>query len=173
MVGYAGGTTPNPDYEAIGDHSEVVRVEFDPSVIDYRQLLEVFWDGHDPCRPSWSRQYRSVILYGNERQRRLAVEAVRDYPSREGCRPATAIEPLPRFFAAEEYHQKYYLKRFPDLTGELRAAYPDAESFAASTAAARLNGFAAQSGTVAQLERIIDSLGLSPRAKERVRTLVR
>ena len=79
-VGYAGGTSPEPTYHRLGDHSETVEVDYDASLTAYEDLLAEFWRAHDPRRPAYSVQYRSAILYRTEEERRaaeLAVEAER------------------------------------------------------------------------------------------------
>lgn len=121
-VGYAGGTTERPTYEDVCSdetgHAEVVQVTFDPRKVSYEQLLEVFWQAHDPTQvnrqgPDTGSQYRSVVFYHDEVQRQ-AAEASKQVLDRSGKhrRPiATLIEPAPPFWRAEEYHQQYLAKR--------------------------------------------------------------
>lgn len=121
-VGYSGGHTANPTYEDVCSHTtghaEVVQVTFDPSKVSYRQLLDVFWSIHDPTQvnrqgPDIGDQYRSVIFYHSEEQRRAAEEskAVLEASGRLDRPVATKIEPAKTFWRAEEYHQRYYEKR--------------------------------------------------------------
>jgi len=138
-VGYAGGTTQSPTYKDLGDHSESVEIDFDPGVISYEELLDVFWQDADPSGESWSRQYRSAIFTRDERQAKLARESRDREAERLGKAVKTPIEPLGTFWRAEDYHQKFRLRssadwmaRFGDLTGA---------QLADSTAAARVNGF--------------------------------
>ena len=121
-VGYAGGATENPTYEDVctdeTGHAEVVQVEFDPTQISYERLLDVFWQNHDPTTlnrqgPDVGTQYRSVIFYHSAEQR-SAAEASKAKWNASGHfrRPiVTQIEPAPKFFRAEEYHQQYLEKR--------------------------------------------------------------
>lgn len=121
-VGYAGGRTESPTYEDVcGDetgHAEVVEVEFDPSAVTYQQLLEVFWANHDPTTlnrqgPDVGTQYRSAIFFYTPEQRETA-EHSKTAMDRSGRfkRPiVTQIEPAPKFYRAEEYHQRYLEKR--------------------------------------------------------------
>ena len=121
-VGYAGGTTENPTYEEVctdkTGHAEVVEIEFDPSQITYDQLLDVFWSSHDPTTlnrqgPDVGTQYRSVIFYHSPQQE-AAARASKEKLQRSGRfkRPVvTQIEPAPKFWRAEEYHQRYLAKR--------------------------------------------------------------
>ncbi len=121
-VGYAGGTKENPTYEEVCSaetgHAEVVQVEFDPNIVSYRDLLDVFWANHDPTTPNRQgpdvgTQYRSVVLYHNDEQR-VAAEETKEKLNTSGKfrRPiVTQIEPAPQFYRAEEYHQRYLEKR--------------------------------------------------------------
>ena len=101
----------NPTYHDLGDHSETIQVDYDPAQISYAQLLEVFWTHHNPFTPLWSRQYMSAILYHNEEQRRLALESKSQLEARRGARVHTQIVPAGQFYLAEDYHQKYLMKR--------------------------------------------------------------
>lgn len=122
-VGYAGGFTPNPTYEEVCSgrtgHSEVVRVVYDPERLDYRTLLRLFWESHDPTQGmrqgnDVGTQYRSALyVYGPE-QKRLA-EASRDAFQRELTARGrgtitTELIDAPPFYFAEEYHQQYLAK---------------------------------------------------------------
>src|SRR5262249_54688784 len=117
--GYAGGHVDNPTYRQVcgGDtgHAEVVRITFDPSVISYRDLLDVFFTVHDPTTLNrqgndMGTQYRSVIFYTSDEQRRQAEEVIRELnASRKLPGPVvTEVEPAGKFFVAEDYHQEYF-----------------------------------------------------------------
>jgi peptide-methionine (S)-S-oxide reductase len=169
-VGYAGGTTADPTYHSIGDHSETIQIDFDPALISYGQLLEVFWSAHNPGTPSFSRQYRSAILFHNEEQQRLAGESKKR--QQEKGRIYTEIAPLSDFYPAEDYHQKYYLRSVNILMEELRRLYKTEETFVASTIAARLNGYVGGYGTLEQLEAELESYGLTEEAERFIRDRV-
>jgi peptide-methionine (S)-S-oxide reductase len=94
----------------MGDHTETLQVDFDPSRISYRELLDVFWTSHRPTSPPLSRQYMSAILFHNEEQRRAAEES-RDRMAKTFGNVYTRIASFERFYLAEEYHQKYYEKQ--------------------------------------------------------------
>ncbi|MCL7452936.1 MAG: peptide-methionine (S)-S-oxide reductase [Anaerolineae bacterium] len=167
-VGYAGGEKENPTYEQIGDHSETVQIDYDPAQITYAELLEVYWQSHSPTSRPWSRQYASVIFYHDEEQRRLAEES-RDRLQAELGKPIyTEIVPYSKFYLAEGYHQKYQLRHDRELMAEFRAIYPDESDFIDSTAAARVNGYVAGNGTLAELQAIVEDLGLSPEARQKL-----
>ncbi|MCE9600499.1 MAG: peptide-methionine (S)-S-oxide reductase MsrA [Spirochaetia bacterium] len=119
VVGYAGGTTSNPNYEQVsgGDtgHAEVVQVTFDPARITYAQLLEIFWDVHDPTTlnrqgADEGTQYRSVILYANAEQKKLAEQSREVARKKFQSAIVTEIAPLKQFYVGEEYHQDYFRK---------------------------------------------------------------
>src|ERR1700716_3060787 len=117
-VGYAGGKKENPSYEDVCSdetgHAEVVQVEFDPSQIGYDQLVDIFWSNHNPTTlnrqgPDVGTQYRSVIFYHSpeQKQKAEASKAELEKSGRFGNRPiVTKIEPAPKFWRAEEYHQR-------------------------------------------------------------------
>jgi peptide-methionine (S)-S-oxide reductase len=119
MPGYAGGRTQNPSYEEVCDglteHAEVVKIEFDPSQISYRDLLTVFFATHDPTTLNRQgndvgTQYRSIILHNNEQQKQEAQKFIAELtgPSSIGKRIVTEVKPLEQFYAAEDYHRNYY-----------------------------------------------------------------
>jgi peptide methionine sulfoxide reductase msrA/msrB len=119
-VGYAGGQTRNPGYRQVSSgrtgHAEVVEVEYDPSKISYEQLLDVFWKGHDPTTlnrqgPDVGTQYRSMILFHDEAQERVARESKKANGTRFGRPIVTEILAAPDFYPAESYHQRYLEKR--------------------------------------------------------------
>jgi len=172
-VGYAGGTTRNPTYHNLGDHSESVEVVYDPSRISYEKLLEIFWASHDPASHPWSRQYMVAIFYHDEGQKLLA-ERTRDREARRiGRAVHTGILPASVFTAAEEYHQKFQLRRHPELMKGLLAAYPDPKDLVSSTAAARLNGYLGGHGTFAGLTAEIDGFRLAPEGRKSLLAIVR
>jgi peptide-methionine (S)-S-oxide reductase len=121
-VGYEGGQMLNPTYKDVctdrSGHAEVVEVEYDPSKIKYEQLLDVFWNAHDPTQvnrqgPDFGTQYRTVIFYHTpeqEQEARASKEALEK--SGRFKRPiATQIVPAETFYRAEDYHQQYLAKR--------------------------------------------------------------
>jgi len=165
-VGYAGGTTPEPTYYNLGDHTEVVQVEYDPSEASYADLLEVFWSAHDPRSTARKRQYRSVILTDSVAHRQAAERTQREAESRLGGAVATVIEDLDAFHLAEPYHQKYELRATPVLGDELADRYGDA--LVDSTVAARLNGFVAGHGDAERRRSFLAELDLPPRVLDEV-----
>jgi len=172
-VGYAGGTTPDPTYDDIGDHAETVQVEYDPEKISYGELLDVFWTSHNPAARSWSSQYRSAIFPADEEQRKAAERSAAKVRAELGGRIFTAVEPLSRFYRAEGYHQKYYLRSDYLLMREFNEMYPERDGFVNSPSAAKVNGILAGLGSKEGLEKILPLLGLSEEAQKRLRVRVK
>lgn len=123
-VGYAGGQKPSPTYEEVcsgtSGHAEVIQVEFDPTIVSYEQLLEVFFLTHNPTTLNRQgndagTQYRSIIFYHNEQQQQTAKQVKTNITAEHVYNDpiVTAIEPLTAFYPAESYHQNYYAKN-PD-----------------------------------------------------------
>ena len=119
VSGYAGGNVPYPSYEMVHEgttgHAEVVMVDFDPDVISYDELLKVFWRNHDPTSinrqgEDEGPQYRSVIFYHNEDQRKAALKSYRTLTELGVYRSpiVTQLVPMRAFYRAEDYHQDYY-----------------------------------------------------------------
>ncbi|MCK9857507.1 peptide-methionine (S)-S-oxide reductase [Paenibacillus sp. ATY16] len=142
-VGFAGGTTAEPSYRSMGDHTETVELQFDAALVSYDELLELFWNNHNPYNINGykDRQYQSLLLYRDDEQ----AEAFRRIKSRmeetKGIL-STELSPFNAFYPAESRHQKYYLKRFPDAVEKLMSLYLSEEELERSTLAARLNGVA-------------------------------
>jgi peptide-methionine (S)-S-oxide reductase len=121
-VGYMGGNLDNPTYEDVctgrTGHAEAVEIIFDPRLLSYQQLLKVFWENHDPTTlnrqgPDIGEQYRSVIFYHNEEQKRLASASKEKLQKSGRYRNdiVTQIVPATTFYKAEDYHQQYLAKR--------------------------------------------------------------
>jgi len=119
--GYAGGHMDNPTYRAVcnGDtgHAEVIQVHFDPNVVSYRDLLNVFFAIHDPTTlnrqgADVGTQYRSAIFYHDEEQKRIAEESIKELNTQDiWDRPiVTQVERLDKFYMAEDYHQEYFAR---------------------------------------------------------------
>lgn len=119
IPGYAGGTTQNPTYEQVSmgntGHAEVIRVEYNPKEIRYRDLLRVFFATHDPTTPNRQgadvgTEYRSLILYTTEEQKHESQSLIKEL-KQSGLNVVTEVKPLDKFYQAEEYHKKFYKKQ--------------------------------------------------------------
>lgn len=147
-VGYCGGTKPHPTYHALGDHSESIQIDFDPTRIAYADLVrEALSQGS--FGPSYSRQYRSVIFYHDAAQKKTAEQA--------GC---PNLEPVGTFTRAEDYHQKYYLQQ-SNLVKDFYEMFPNDAAFTDSTAVTRANAIAGGCMPRQQIEALLPTLGVS------------
>jgi peptide-methionine (S)-S-oxide reductase len=117
--GYAGGTTENPTYESVSTgntgHAEAIRIEFDPALVSYKNLLTVFFGSHDATQVNRQgndvgTQYRSIVLYTTPTQKMEAEDFIAelDASAKDGDAIATTVEPLTKFWPAESYHKDYY-----------------------------------------------------------------
>lgn len=119
-VGYMGGSLKNPSYEDVctdkTGHVEVCQIEFDQTIISYKKLLDLFWEIHDPTQMNRQgldigTQYRSIIFFHDEQQHKIALESKDKEQKKQKKEIVTKIVPAEKFYEAEEYHQKYLLKR--------------------------------------------------------------
>jgi peptide-methionine (S)-S-oxide reductase len=119
--GYTGGSVPNPTYEQVSTgttgHAEAAQITFDPQVISFREILEIFFASHDPTTLSRQgadvgTQYRSAIFYHNGEQKAIAEKVIEDLNEEEiwSSPIVTSVEPLKTFYKAETYHKDYYKK---------------------------------------------------------------
>ncbi|HUT18606.1 MAG TPA: peptide-methionine (S)-S-oxide reductase, partial [Anaerolineae bacterium] len=136
--------------------------------ITYDDLLDVFWQSHNPRTRPYSRQYMAAVFYHSEEQREQALASRERGASDLGAEVYTEVLPAGEFYLAEDYHQKYNLQRARAYYEELSTIYPEIEDLVDSTAAARLNGYLAGYGTQEQLEREIGELGLSAKLQARL-----
>ena len=119
-VGYCGGNSPNTNYREVctgtTNHAEAVKLEFDPKVITYEQIINRFFEFHDPTTlnsqgPDFGTQYRSEIFYLNDEQKNIAQKVIDDVNKKLSGKVVTKLSELKNYCAAEEYHQKYLEKR--------------------------------------------------------------
>ena len=119
-VGYCGGNSPNTNYREVctgtTNHAEAVKLEFDPKVISYEEIVKKFFEFHDPTTlnsqgPDFGTQYRSEIFYLNDEQKIIAQKVINEENVKLSGRVVTKLSELKNYCAAEEYHQKYLEKR--------------------------------------------------------------
>ena len=119
-VGYCGGNSPNTNYREVctgtTNHAESVKLEFDPKVITYEQIIKRFFEFHDPTTlnsqgPDFGTQYRSEIFYLNEEQKNIAQKVIDEENLKLSGKVVTKLSELKNYCTAEEYHQKYLEKR--------------------------------------------------------------
>ena len=131
----------------------------------------MFWQNHTPWehRPV---QYMSIIFVHSNEQEQAARKSLTLQEDTRHRKMVTEIRPYKRFYLAEDYHQKYYLRRIPELSFELLNIYPDSEDFVASTVVARINGYVAGFGSPDKLAKNREAFGLSPQAAKKLSDIV-
>ncbi len=152
----------------LGDHTETLQIDFDPKIISYAALLDVFWDEHDPASPAYSRQYRSLILVHDELQRQIAEKSKAEQEKLAGVKFHTSIEALQQFTLAENYHQNYYLRQRSSLMHDLQIAYPEEPEFVHATISAKLNAVAGGYTSEKLIRDLMDNPLLSEKTKIRL-----
>jgi len=152
----------------MGDHSEAVQVDFDPNVISYRDLLEVFWGRQNPTKSNGKRQYMNAAFYHNKAQKQLLEETRAEIAKGLAAPVTTHVLPAGTFTLAEDYHQKFSLRGYPALLDAFSKIYPDFNNIVHSTAAARVNGYLAGHGTREGLQAEIASFGLPEKAQRKL-----
>jgi len=167
-VGYAGGSKENPTYRDLGDHTESVQIDYNPEEISYEELLEVFWESHNPTVGGFNRQYMNIAFYHNEAQKEAAMESKEELGEEYEDQIRTEIRELENFYIAEDYHQKYKLKLSNLFSEEFERIYPDEKNLTDSTAAAKVNGYLSGYGSLESVRDNIGKLGLSERAQQRL-----
>lgn len=119
-VGFMGGTIKNPTYGQVcrgkSGHIEVVKIDYDPEIISYDELLDLFWNNHNPTTPNkqgWDvgEQYSSYIFYFDDEQKLIAEKSLEKMQENTDLKIVTIIKKAGSFYPAEEYHQKYFMKK--------------------------------------------------------------
>jgi peptide-methionine (S)-S-oxide reductase len=135
-VGYAGGTTPDPTYHDVGDHSEAVQVDYDPRVVSFDDLVDRAIAEHDPRTQPPKKQYQTVLFYDSTGERNAIEKRLADL----SFDAETRVEPLEEFTGAETYHQKFNLRSERAIQAAFEDAGYDDADVRESPAAAKLNG---------------------------------
>jgi len=166
-VGYSAGSKPNPIYKDLGDHVEVITIDFDPTIISYYDLLQLFWNNHEyGLTTRVKRQYASIIQYHDEEQKEIAERSLaEEIINRPNETIITSVAAAAAFHPAEDYHQKYYLQSHKDLAQTIDL---DAKLLFTSHVASRLNGYLVGVGGVQQFLDEADALGLTESQREYV-----
>lgn len=140
VSGYSGGHTDNPTYDKMHiidtGHAEVIQIDFDDSIISYRELLQIFYYVHDPTTPSQQgndvgEEYRSIIFYHSDEQKKIAEDVTNNFAKKLWDNPiVTEIIPLEKFWLAEDFHQNFYRKNPEQMYCQL-VINPKLEKFCA------------------------------------------
>lgn len=147
-------------------------MDFNPQEITYEELLRLFLNWHSPEYNVATRQYVSAIFYHNENQKEAAIEAINLEQQKNGIKLYTLMLPYEKLYLAEAYHQKYYLQLVDVLKQDIKSYYPNIRDFIDSTTAARINGYIKGLGTMDQLVKDIELMGLSEKGKKRLIEIV-
>uniref|UniRef100_A0A1B6IBP0 peptide-methionine (S)-S-oxide reductase n=2 Tax=Homalodisca liturata TaxID=320908 RepID=A0A1B6IBP0_9HEMI len=166
-VGYGGGKAPNPTYKNIQDHTEITQVDFDPKIVSYEELLDMFWKNHDPTFKTKT-QYCSLILYHSPEQKSLAEKTRDEVKKTSKDEVLTRIEPFEIFYDAEGYHQKYHLQEHASLLPTL-GFQKDDERLKTSHLAAKVNAYLVGMSTVEQFDTEVTSLGVDEETTKYIR----
>ncbi len=160
-VGYAGGKMPDPTYHNIGDHIETLEIDFDSDIINFEQIVDIFWKSHNPVSYSWKRQYMNAIFFHDEKQNDIILKSKEQLTSQLEGQINTKVIPYEKFYLAEDYHQKYHLQNVPVLLNDYKKIFTSIQQFIDSTSACRVNGFLIGHGNVSDFDSDIGKLGLS------------
>ncbi|MBW1988159.1 MAG: peptide-methionine (S)-S-oxide reductase [Deltaproteobacteria bacterium] len=139
-VGYTEGDEPAPTYHDIDGHTEAVRVEYDPAVLSYQDLLDRFFESRNPHLPAWKRQYMSAVFAVDAEQERAARQKVRAVEEKEGGPVRTKVLAAGPFRAAEDYHQKFYLQQHREALADLAQRHKTFWEFEPPVPLASLSG---------------------------------
>ncbi|XP_017776698.1 PREDICTED: peptide methionine sulfoxide reductase isoform X2 [Nicrophorus vespilloides] len=166
-VGYSGGTKVDPKYRDLGDHTEVIEIHYDPKIVSYEDLLELFWNNHEyGLTTIIKRQYMSLILYHNEDQLFSAEKSLKQQADRLNQKLMTEIASAGKFYPAEDYHQKYRLQRHPWLCEMLEMT---SSLLQTSHIASRLNGYLVGLGNEQTIEKELEQFGFNEKMIDYVR----
>lgn len=138
-VGYSGGTSPSPTYKNIGDHTEIVEIQFNPELTKFKEIINLFYSKHNFTLPQKT-QYKSVILYVDEEQKKIALEEMEKAKEKYNKNTIfyTFLQKFEKFYQAEDYHQKYWLRCENDIFKELNLSNSQLIN---STLATKINGY--------------------------------
>jgi len=157
-VGYTGGTKENPTYHDLGDHTETIEFDYDPTLTNYDNILNIFWEQHYPYSKS-SRQYMSAIFYHNQDQKQKALKSKEEKEKSSNRKIYTVIAPSETFYLAEDYHQKFELQKHSDIVKAFK--FKSTSDMINSIAASRVNGYLGGNGTLENLNSEIPTFNLS------------
>ncbi|MDN6193582.1 MAG: peptide-methionine (S)-S-oxide reductase [Alkalibacterium sp.] len=173
-TGFAGGTSSEPTYRNMGDHTETVQIAFDSTLLSYEDILRIFWDSHDAFKDRYfkERQYISLLIVHSTKQLRIAEKVKNELENKYGKTIQTEIQFDVPFYPAEERHQKYFLKRFEKAMTSLLPLFNDHTSFAHSTIAARLNGFVKEHGRLDAIKNELSEWQLTQKEEALLREML-
>lgn len=169
-VGYSGGKSPNPSYEVVDLHTEVVEIDYDPEVISYGELIDIFFSSHNETLRPYDQRVKSLIFYRNDEEYGVAkskLDAIRaKTPDDESV--YTELKSFEIFYLAEPEHQNRSLKLETSLYHELEDIFGSDDQMLLSILVSKLNGYIYGYGTLEGALELLDLSGLSEQSKARV-----
>ena len=169
-VGYSGGKSTNPSYKVVDLHTEVVEIDYDPDLISYGQLIDIFFASHNETLRPYDQRVKSLIFYRNPEEYEIAKEklqAIRDKtPEKESV--FTELKAFEVFYLAEPEHQNRSLKLETSLYGEVKQIFGSEDKIMLSILASKLNGFVYGYGTIEKAQELLEVSGLSQASKDRL-----
>ncbi len=173
-MGYSGGKSPNPSYKVVDFHSEVVEIDYDPQIISYGELIDIFFEAHNETLRPYDQRVKSLIFYRNQDEHEIAKAKLNQIrlttPEDESV--FTELKAFEIFYLAEEEHQNRSLKLEVSLYDELTQIFETDERILLSVLASKLNGYIYGYGTEENAERLLEMSGLSQTSKDRVREVI-
>ena len=171
-VGYSGGSKENPTYHNLGDHTEVIQLDYDESKVSFEKLVNIFFNLHNPYYENQPAQYKSIIFYNDEYEKEVSIKVKTEFEEKRKHKLYTEIVKYDKFYMAENYHQKYYLQIVKEIYKDLRGKYDEFSHFVNSNEAAKINGYLKGNGTLKNLETEIDKFNISNKSKKRLVEIV-
>lgn len=169
-VGYSGGRSTNPSYKVVDLHTEVVEIDYDPDVISYEDLIDVFFSAHNETLRPYDQRVKSLIFYRNDEEYEIAktkLDAIRQAtPEEESV--YTELKAFEVFYLAEPEHQNRSLKLETSLYKELKQIFETEEDMLLSILVSKLNGYIYGYGDMEGATELLDKSGLSEASKNRV-----
>jgi peptide-methionine (S)-S-oxide reductase len=149
----------------MGDHAECIEIDFDPDEISFSDLLDKFFEWHNAFRKPYARQYMSAILFHDDQQKEAVDEAIRVRED-EKRKIRTELQPYAGMTLAEDYHQKYYLRRNKTVALELKGRFPSLQEFVDAPAVAKAN--AILGGFLEPTPEALEELGFSKESQQQL-----
>ncbi|MCK8058533.1 MULTISPECIES: peptide-methionine (S)-S-oxide reductase [unclassified Fusibacter] len=171
-VGYTGGTGTTPSYENLGNHIEVIEIDYDPAFLTYEDLVTLYFTYYDATVRAYSQRVKSVIFYRDDEEQSIANNLKKEFSQSQGKPIFTEIDPLDVFYLAEDRHQLSYLKKETSLYDEVSQIFTTPDKQILSILASKLNGYIAGYGKSKDLTVLLQNSGLSDASQNRMRAIV-
>jgi len=171
-VGYAGGDMKGPTYHNLGNHTEAIKVIYDPEIISYQELLNIFWENHNHTQKSYSKQYKSIIFCNNNKEEDTVLKFLENKKLEVNKKIYIDIQEIDEFYPAEQYHQKYLFKRNKNMYQQVIELFSGKYKFEDSRIAARLNAYSAGFLTFTEIKKEFKSSYLYLQYKDKIDKII-